>query len=214
MAGIIEPATTLQAIHQGPPVLRPAQVRQLLAAPDRRRKKGKRDAALLGVLAGGGLRIGEAVRLTVEQVEQATSGRTRLLVRTGKQRNGSPPKYRTVTLPRQCARLVRGWLDYAQPRWFLFPGRHGEHLSVRAAESAVSRHLRAAGCDWAHPHTLRHSFATIAVRQTRNIWTVSKVLGHADIRTTAAMYCHADPSDADAAADAVTVALSARKRAI
>src|SRR5436309_728923 len=113
----------------GPAVLRLGQVRQLLQAPDRRTHKGKRDAALLAVLVGGGLRVGEASRLTVGEVEQTTTGRLRLTFKTAKSRI---EKLRTVSLPGWAAVPVSGWLEESQPKLWLFPGNREEHLTVRA----------------------------------------------------------------------------------
>ena len=91
----------------GPPVLRMEQVHALLGAPDCRTRKGKRDKALLAVLAGGGLRVGEATRLAVANVLQTRDGRLRLTFQTAKARE---VRYRTVTLPCWAAEPVnRCW---------------------------------------------------------------------------------------------------------
>jgi integrase len=154
--------------------------------------------------------VGECCRLTVDNIELASGGRVRLTIRTSKARDG---RWRTVTLPRQAAQLVRDYLDHDRPRFWVFPGRRNEHLCVRSAQRITVGYLRQIGAGHLHTHSLRHSYASIAVRETRNIFAVSKLLGHADVRTTSALYCHFDPSDADAAADAVAEAMSRRGRA-
>ena len=94
----IVPTTITHTHTQGPAVLRPRRVRQLLQTFDLRRRRGRRDAALLAILGGDGPRVGEATRFTIDQIEQAAGGRVRITVRTGKQRQGGPPRWRTVTL--------------------------------------------------------------------------------------------------------------------
>src|SRR3954453_13824128 len=87
----------------GPPVLGTEQVQALLGAPDGRTRKGKRNKALLAVLVGGGLRVGEATRLTVANVQQTGAGRVRLTFQTAKARDVC---YLTVTLPLWAAEPV------------------------------------------------------------------------------------------------------------
>jgi integrase len=198
------------ATYSGPAVLRPRQVRELLAAPDRRTKLGRRDAALLAVLAGAGLRVSEACTLRIDNVEQAPGGKVRLMVRTAKQRDQE--RWRTVTLPTPMAKLLRDWLAYAEPRYWLFPGRRGEHLSTRRAEKVATDYLVRIGRPDLHTHSLRHSFGALVTRETKSIFVASKLLGHADPRTTARFYAAFEVSDADAAAEAIEAALTRRGR--
>src|SRR5690349_20522981 len=122
----------------GPRVLRTEQVQALVASPDCRRLRGKRDAALLAVLVGGGLRVGEAVRLTVANVQSSSAGRLRLTFRTAKARD---IRFRTVTLPVWAATPLSKWLDYKRPSTWLFEGYCSKHLSVAGAEKIVDRYL-------------------------------------------------------------------------
>jgi integrase/recombinase XerD len=201
-------ANTQVQITNGPAVLRPEQVRALVAGPDGRKTKGKRDRALLAVLVGGGLRVGEAVRLTVSNVEWSNGGRLRLTFRTSKTKDHP---YRTVTLPAWAAKPLSDWLLFSAPKLWLFTGQRGEHLSVAGAEKVVNRYLRAIGRADLHTHSLRHSFASIVVRETRSIFVAQKLLGHADPRTTAKYYSAFETTDADNAADALTEAVARRK---
>jgi len=185
----------------GPQVLRAKQLKALLAAPDKRTRRGRRDSALLAVLGCGGLRLGECCRLLVENVELGQ--RVRLTTRTAKSRG---LRFRTITLPGPAARLLRDHLSHSEPRLFVFEGRRHEALSTRQAGRIVKGYLRQIGCGWAHPHTLRHSYATILIHQSHDIWLTQKQLGHASVTTTN-IYAHADPSDADRAATAIEEAM-------
>lgn len=211
---MITDTRTHTAISQGPAILRPRQIRALLQAPDLRRRRGRRDVAILAVLAGGGLRVGEAARLTVDSVETGPNGRLRLTLRTGKQRAGTPARWRTVTLPRQAAKLVAKYIDHQQPRYWLFAGLRNEHLCVRQVQKVAARYLREIGRADLHPHSLRHSYGAMVTRETKSIYIAQKMLGHSDPRTTARYYTAFEVSDADEAADAISAALVRRGRNI
>jgi integrase len=192
----------------GPSVLTPREVRALIQAPDRRSLKGKRDAALLAVLVGGGLRVGEAVSLTVFDIEVAKQHCVRLTFQTSKSRR---KRLRTVTLPEWAAASVSAWLGLTNSEW-LFPGNKGEHLSVRAAEKIVVSYLKAVNRSDLHTHSLRHTFGSMVTRETRSLFVAQKLLGHADPRTTSHYYSAFEVSDADNAADALSAALAPRGR--
>ena len=201
--------TTRTAAPQGPSILRPRDVKALLAAPDRRGRFGKRDSALLAVLLGSGARIGEAVQLTVENVEFA-SRRCRLTLRTSKQRSGSPAKWRCVTLPPMAAKLLRDWIDYARPRLFVFEGPRHEAISTRQGRRIVTRYLRQVGRTDLHCHSLRHTVGAMIVRSTGSIYSAQKVLGHSSPATTSAYYACFSVEDSDKVADALAGVWSPR----
>jgi len=192
----------------GPAVLKPDAVKALVAAPDCRTVKGRRDKALISVLVGAGLRVGECCRLTIGNVERSSGGRIRLTFRTSKAKDHP---YRTVTLPTWAAKPVSDWIAYSKPALWLFAGQRGEHLSVAGAEKIVNRYLAEIGQSALTTHSLRHSFASIVVRETRSIFVAQKLLGHADPRTTAKYYSAFEVSDADNAADALSALLTRRK---
>ena len=138
------------------PILTVRQQREVLRLPDRRRRLGRRDAALLAILIGGGLRIGELVRLRAQDVERGPSNAILLTVKTSKRRDGHR---RCVALLPPFVRPVQGYQSSAQPRYWLFEGRRGEHLSVRAAQDAVLHHVRRVRADL-RVHDLRHTTIT------------------------------------------------------
>jgi len=84
---------------------------------------------------------------------------------------------------------------------YLFAGRSGP-LSPRSGHFIVCSYAKKIGLpDWVHPHSLRHTYGTKIMRETGDIFLVSRVLGHADISTTAKYYLAYDPSYADKAAE-------------
>lgn len=210
MNNALAETTTRQAAQSGPAILRPRDVKALLAAPDRRTTKGRRDAALLAVLVGSGARIGEAVRLVVDNVV-FENGRCHVTLKTSKQRSGSPPKWRCVTLPPMAAKLLRDWLDYARPRLFVFGGPRHEAISTRQGRRIVTRYLRQAGRPDLHCHSLRHTVGAQIVRATGSIYSAQRVLGHSSPAVTSAYYACFDVRDADEVADALAGVWQPRK---
>ena len=186
---------------QGPQVLRAKQLKALLAAPDKRTRRGRRDAALLAVLGCGGLRLGECVRLTVEGIELGK--RVRITTKTAKSRTA---RSRTITLPGPAARLLRDYLAHSEPRFWVFQGRRNEALSTRQAGRLVRYYLAKIGRSDLRPHSLRHSVGAIVTRQS-GIWVAQKVLGHASPTTTSRFYSAFDVTDSDLAADRLEEAM-------
>lgn len=176
-----------------------AQVRALVAAPDARSSRGRRDRALLSLMAYTGLRIAEAVSLTRENI--VTEGRRTRLTFCGK-----GGKQRTVSLPSDAAyALERQLLSHTSP--FVFPGRTRHpvattgHLQTRAARKIVHFYGDLVGLPgWFHPHSLRHSYASTIQRKLGDLHLTQSVLGHSSPATTAAYYLAFDPRYADKAA--------------
>jgi len=199
------------------PVLSAHQQRELLRLPDKRTRLGKRDAALLAVLVGTGCRIGEAVRLRVQDVQQGPNGSLllRLVTLKQRQRNGHAP-LRPVALCPPFVSPVRKYLGTLASRehgtgFWAFEGRRGEHLSVRAAQDAVKRYIRAVRPVGFRAHDLRHVAAVDMLRGSGgNVWVVAKALGHVDTRQVSRTYSVYLVKDAMVAAEARSLAVKGR----
>jgi len=156
----------------------------LTALLDAARTSSPRDYALVCVLAYAGLRVAEACALTWADISE-----DRLLVRHGK---GDKERYVPLA-PRLRAALAD--LDRREIPVLrhspVFLSRLRRPLSVRAAQHIIERLCLAAGIDreLAHPHSLRHTAATMLLRRTGNIRLVQRFLGHASIGTTE-IYTH------------------------
>lgn len=136
----------------------------------------KHRAALMTCYAGG-LRVSEAVSLKVTDIN---SERMLIFVRQGK-RN----KDRLVPLSTTLLDLLRVYWKAVHPTDWLFPGRYGQHLSIRAMQHVCGRARRRAGIEGMTVHSLRHTFASHMLDAGANIRTIQVLLGHASIRTTA-----------------------------
>jgi integrase/recombinase XerC len=139
-----------------------------------------RDAAVLALLYGAGLRISEALGLRRRDV---AAGRDAITV------TGKGNKTRMVPLLPQVARLIADYLALcpleAAPHAPLFAGARGGPLSPRIVQLTVARLRGALGLpDSATPHALRHSFATHLLARGGDLRAIQELLGHASLSTT------------------------------
>ena len=139
-----------------------------------------RDAAVLALLYGCGLRISEALGLKRKDVG---GGRDALTV------TGKGNKTRMVPLLPQVARLVAEYValcPYDLPRdGPLFVGQKGGPLSPRIIQLVMERLRGALGlAETATPHALRHSFATHLLARGGDLRSIQELLGHASLSTT------------------------------
>ena len=141
-----------------------------------------RDAAVLALLYGSGLRISEALGLTRAAVPAPGRGDT--LTVTGK---GN--KTRMVPVLPQVLQTIA---DYAAlcpydlaPDAALFRGTKGGPLGPRIVQLAMERLRGALGLPvTATPHALRHSFATHLLARGGDLRAIQELLGHASLSTT------------------------------
>src|SRR6266480_3847032 len=166
-----------------PRTLSPAEAERLIDAADGTTPRAIRDRALVELLYGGGLRVGEAVALTKADVDLDA----RLVRAVGK---GN--KERVVPIGRAAADALRRYLSRGRPfldsrrRPELFLNARGGALT-RAGVFLILRTIAArAGLEpeRVHPHLLRHSFATHLLEGGADLRSVQEMLGHADLATT------------------------------
>ncbi|MBV8838056.1 MAG: tyrosine recombinase XerC [Alphaproteobacteria bacterium] len=141
-----------------------------------------RDAAVLALLYGSGLRISEALGLTREAMPQP--GKGDVITVTGK---GN--KKRMVPVLRQVLQLIEDYAslcpyDLADTKP-LFVGAKGGPLSPRIVQLTMARLRGALGlAETATPHALRHSFATHLLARGGDLRAIQELLGHASLSTT------------------------------
>ena len=151
-------------------------------APELARQEwqGKRSLAILMLLYGGGLRIGEALSLTRGEAPLKPGAITI---------TGKGNKTRMVPLLPQVAKLAADYValcPYDLPaNGPLFVGARGGPLSPRIVQLAMERLRGALGLpDTATPHALRHSFATHLLAGGGDLRAIQELLGHASLSTT------------------------------
>jgi integrase/recombinase XerC len=140
-----------------------------------------RDAAVLALLYGAGLRISEALSI---RRGDAPIGAVDSLTIIGK-----GGKTRSVPVIAPLRKAVEAYLDlcpYAPPAdGPLFVGARGGPLSPRLIQLTVERLRGALGLpDSATPHALRHSFATHLLGRGGDLRSIQELLGHASLSTT------------------------------
>jgi integrase/recombinase XerC len=140
-----------------------------------------RDAAVLALLYGAGLRISEA--LAIKRSEAPVGGRDVLTIVGKGQKTRSVP----VIVPVQQA--IEAYISLypypLAPEDPLFIGARGGPLGPRIIQLAVERLRGALGLpDSATPHALRHSFATHLLGRGGDLRTIQELLGHASLSTT------------------------------
>ncbi|HJN77974.1 MAG TPA: tyrosine recombinase XerC [Myxococcota bacterium] len=134
-----------------------------------------RNRALLEILYGSGLRVGEAASLDVDDVDV----HARLVhVRCGK--GGKP---RRIPFGEACAEALAAWLE-GHAGGPLFLNRYKKRLSSRSMHRIVRQAGLQAGVSALHPHALRHSCATHMLAGGADLRAIQEQLGHASLSTT------------------------------
>jgi len=157
-----------------------------------------RDAAVMALLYGCGLRISEALGLKGADVKALAAGS--IIV------NGKGGKMREVPVLPQVARAVADYVAACpyqlEPDGPLFVGARGGPLSPRIIQLAMERLRGALGLpDSATPHALRHSFASHLLGRGGDLRAIQELLGHASLSTTQ-IYTKVDAARLLAAYDA------------
>lgn len=158
-----------------PVVLSGTEVQKVIAA-----LPSARHRAVMSVAYGAGLRISEACRLRVCDID---SQRMQLHVPDGKGGHS-----RSVPLSRNLLVVLRSYYRLTRPPGpYLFPSAStGRPITSRAVSGAMSRAVSRCGLSKrATPHTMRHSFATHLLELGTDLRTIQVFLGHHCIRTTA-----------------------------
>ena len=146
-----------------------------------------RDAAIVELLYGAGLRVSEAVGL-----ERGSVDLDERLVRC----IGKGSKERIVPIGRQATDALRRYISRGRPYLDrrgrgLFLNARGGPLTRAGVFLILRRLAEKAGleADRVHPHLLRHSFATHLLEGGADLRSVQEMLGHADLATTE-LYTH------------------------
>jgi integrase/recombinase XerC len=147
-----------------------------------------RDAAIVELLYGCGLRVGELVGLDAAASATARgwidrdAGEAHVLGKGGKRRTVPVGRAALLALDRWVA--VRDPADHTTQA-ALFVGRRGTRLTAQAVwQRLKQRSLQAGLATPVHPHMLRHSFASHLLQSSGDLRAVQELLGHANITTT------------------------------
>ena len=159
----------------------------------------------IGLLLGFqlGLRIGEicglkwgdfdlstgivTIQRTVNRIS-CENGHTKIIVQSAKTKNSN----RAIPLPKSLIRVLKLLSEnFSSETWFL-SGNEEKPVEPRCYRKSIHGYLKKAGVHQAHPHMLRHTFATTCLQAHCDIKTLSELLGHANAEITLKRYVHSD----------------------
>ena len=156
-----------------PVVLTKDEIKRLLAAVTHEKSK-----LLIELLYASGLRISEALRLKVEDIETEQH--------IGWVRNGKGGKDRMIIIGEHVNANVKTFLHSRNiTSGYIFTGKDGKPMTSRNAQKIVSNAAKLAGITKeVTPHKLRHSFATHLRESGEDLRVIQELLGHSSIQTT------------------------------
>lgn len=164
-----------------------AEMDRLLSSFTNANPKEILDHALLEFIYACGLRVSEAVNLTLNRVN-LEEGMVRVL--------GKGNKERLVPVPKGSVPVLKRYLEIVRPLFVkkpmaqFFVNSCGRPVTVRYVELLVREKCEEAGIDkHLTPHKLRHSYATHLLQGGADLRSIQELLGHADIATTE-IYTH------------------------
>jgi integrase/recombinase XerD len=189
---LVDRASQLQGVplrrvdHPTVPYLEKAEIDAVLATPDRRRRLGQRDYALLLFLYNTGARADEAAHLTRGALDLSRPASVRIL--------GKGRKIRLCPLWDHTAQILRellgGRLDgpAETPVFLNVRGqcltRFGIHAVVERAVARAAIRMPSLNTKRVSPHSVRHTTAVHLLRAGVDINTIRAWLGHVSLETT------------------------------
>ncbi len=171
-----------------PEVISTSEMSLLLDSVDTANPRGLRNAAMLEILYGAGLRVSELVSMKMENINLEAS-----FIRVF----GKGSKERVVPIGSYAIEKTRNWIMHGRPlilknmpSYYLFVARAGKPMTRQGFWKLLKKYSRASGISKKiTPHTFRHSFATHLLEGGADLRSVQTMLGHSDISTTQ-IYTH------------------------
>ena len=137
---------------------------------------------ILMIIYSAGLRIGECVKLRREDINFE---RKSVFVVAAK---GKKDRY--SVLSNKVIELLKEYLEFYQPDYWLFEGQEGGQYSARSIQKIFRRAVKEAKVNpYSTVHTLRHSFATHLLERGTDLRYIQMLLGHNSLETTE-IYTH------------------------
>ena len=169
------------------------EIEKLMKSFDKGLYKEHRDSMIIMLLMDTGMRLGECLKIKVEDVDMTE--RTICLPAE----NTKGRKTRFVFFSVTTARCLQRWLRF-KDRYacgaYLFCGKSGLPFEVHSFETNFKRYLLRAGIDKEYtPHALRNNFAKRCLMNGMDIYTLSRILGHSSVTVTEKAYLDLNDRD-------------------
>ncbi len=168
------------------------EVAIMLGLPDTTRRIGQRDAILMSVLYSSGARAQELCDLTLNDIVFGKETKLRLV--------GKGEKARTIVIPGNCAKLLKGFIDSNHADGInnssrlkpVFSSQTHEKMSISCVEEIVKKYVRQAKSEHPtlfrrksySPHSFRHSISVHMLEAGESLAVIRAFLGHASISST------------------------------
>jgi len=160
-----------------PVILELEEAQILLKQPSKRYPTGLRNKIIMSLMLHCGIRLSEVTNLRPGNIN-LTKGKLRV-------ESGKGKKDRGLAIPDYLTDLLKAWRNIRPKSNYFFSTLKGRKLSDRYIQQMVKRYAQKAGIEKKiSPHTLRHTYATQYYKQTKDIETLRRILGHSDISTT------------------------------
>lgn len=161
-----------------PVVLTKQEVKELFKAT-----KPGRNRLLLQFLYSTGVRVSEAVKMKVEDIN--------FKERIGKVKSGKGNKDRIIILSKTWCEKAKKYVERKKVKSeFLFSKKNGKPITADTVQRIIRQAREKANITKeVTPHTFRHSFATHLLEGGENIRNIQELLGHSNLNTTQ-IYTH------------------------
>lgn len=171
-----------------PKIMSVTDVAALLEAPDTRKPRELRNAAMMELMYGAGLRVSELIEIKLQDINLDVN-----FVRV----MGKGSKERVVPIGSKAREITVKWMTEGRRQMlnnlsspYVFVARAGKPMTRQAFWKIIKKYALMAGISGnVTPHTLRHSFATHLLEGGADLRSVQTMLGHSDISTTQ-IYTH------------------------
>ena len=179
-----------------PEVLTADERQKLLGSANPRYITGQRNRAMIALMLAAGLRVGEVSRLRWPDLNMNTG---KLHIKESKRK-----KDRVLWVGDDILAMLQAWSERQEAQGpaatgHVFTTSSGGQVAPRYIQAMMQRLRRRCGIKkQVTPHTLRHTFATDLLRETKNLRLVQKALGHSSIKTTE-IYTHIADDEMEAA---------------
>lgn len=182
--------TAAKVVRPLPKIMRFEDIDKLMAGCDLKTASGRRDRAILEVLYGAGIRVGELVAMDVTDINWR-DGELRVM--------GKGSKERLAPLNEEALSRLKDYIDNGRielqkeadrDSGAVFLNRSGGRLTTGSIRRLVKGYVRQyAEVKGITPHTFRHTFATHLLEGGAGLRAVQELLGHVDLSSTQ-IYTH------------------------